>query len=308
MQSDKPWSQFDGSIGDPIVRSMIAVFTSGTSIAALNDPQISDNIVKAATYTLHLGVDPPLPRLAEAFPGRLIPAPDVLSRGKAVYMGQCSRCHGQPDSSGWKMPPVAQQPPITALMVIGTDPSRLDFRYSEMLPTALATTLPLREISPQHDALDAQAKQAMATGQLAAADWWVRAADRLKLLAREFPAGHSRAFPLSQIAKRDGYLNAPIPFAWLRAPYLHNGSVLTLRALIGLDERLPRFCRGSNPYDPDAIGLIAVAPDGDRCPAETPFLFDVAQPGNSNAGHMFPPAGSVDRADLEALLVYLGTL
>src|SRR5262245_32352069 len=55
----KRWSQFDGSIGDPVIRSMIAVFTSGTTRTALNDPQIADNIVKAANYTLRLGIDPP---------------------------------------------------------------------------------------------------------------------------------------------------------------------------------------------------------------------------------------------------------
>ena len=43
-----------------VVRSLIAVFTSGATLPALNDKQVSDNIVKAAAYTLQLGIDPPI--------------------------------------------------------------------------------------------------------------------------------------------------------------------------------------------------------------------------------------------------------
>jgi len=86
--------------------------------------------------------------------------------------------------------------------------------------------------------------------------------------------------------------------------------VLTLRALIGLDERVPIFCRGHVPaYDPDAIGLATVRPTGRACPADAPFLFDTATPGNSNAGHLYPPpSAGAGRDDLEALLDYLRTL
>jgi hypothetical protein len=82
-----------------------------------------------------------------------------------------------------------------------------------------------------------------------------------------------------------------------------------MRALIGLEPRAARFCRGPETrYDPAALGLALVAPDGDSCPAGTPFLFDTAQPGNSNAGHVYPKPGSVGKDDLEALIAYLGTL
>jgi hypothetical protein len=117
------------------------------------------------------------------------------------------------------------------------------------------------------------------------------------------------------IALRDGYQNAPIPFAWLRAPYLHNGSVPTLSALIGLtdredDQRGPkRFCRGRNAYDPIAVGLEVVRPGADgTCPDRLPFLFDTSKDGNFNGGHEFPKKDTVDRAGLESLLAYLRTL
>jgi len=104
MQGFKRWSQFDGSIGDPVIRSMIAVFTSGTTRTALNEPQIADNITKAATYTLRLGIDPPLPKLARAFPDAPKPSDEMLRTGHALYMRACDSCHGHPEGSGWAMP------------------------------------------------------------------------------------------------------------------------------------------------------------------------------------------------------------
>ncbi|MBV8393869.1 MAG: cytochrome c, partial [Alphaproteobacteria bacterium] len=106
-----------------------------------------------------------------------------------------------------------------------------------------------------------------------------------------------------------GFLKAPIPFTWLRAPYLHNASVPTLRALLWLDERPASFCRGHQPaYDQMAIGVKVVLPKDDKCPDDAAFLYDTTQEGNSAAGHDFPARGSVSRPDLEALLEYLGTL
>lgn len=307
MQIDKQWSQFDGSIGDPIVRSMIAVFTSGASIAALDEPQIADNVRKAATYTLRLGVDPKLPHLRDVFTNLPPPSPEALAQGRAVYMTHCDGCHGHPEDSGWVMPKTPNPPSITPLAEIGTDPARLEFRYTEMLPSALAATLPLPDIGPQRKLLQAQFDAAMKDGDLVQADWWRQDIDQLEQHARIYPTGHRLAFPANEIALRHGYLNAPIPFAWLRAPYLHNASVPTLSALIGLTPRPDRFCRGDIGYDPVAMGVKFAVPPGDACPKEAPFLFDTSQPGNSNAGHDYPQA-SVGAAERQALLAYLGTL
>ena len=191
-----------------------------------------------------------------------------------------------------------------------------------MLPAALATLLPARDnpasggagrgkgdSATQRHALEEKLADALKDRDFAQADWWKVALARFTERQREFPAGHRLAFAADEIAKREGYLNAPIPFAWLRAPYLHNGSVLSLRALIEPEQRLGKFCRGpQQQYDPQAIGLAAVAPGPGGCPPETPFLFDTTQPGNSNAGHFYPAVGALTPEDREALLAYLGTL
>ena len=308
MQGFKTWSQYDGSIGDPTVRSLVAVFTSDATIPALNNRQIADNIKSAADYTLRLGIDPRLPTLAEAFPDRPVPPMEILARGRAVYEQQCDRCHGHPDTTGWTMPPGKGDPPITSLAEIGTDPGRLRFRYADMLAAALATTFPAADTAAQQDLLAEKIKKAAESGNLAAADFWTQASERLNEAAREFPAGHRRSFPAAELAAHDGYQDSPIPFVWLRAPFLHNGSVPTLRQLIGLDPRPDHFCRGDAGYDPEAIGIVAPEPGPNGCSGKAYFLFDTTQPGNSNAGHWYPKPGAVSREDLEALLAYLGTL
>ncbi len=54
----RPWSQFDGSIHRPVVRSMIAAFTSGSTLTALAIPAVEQSIRAAAEYTLALGAAP----------------------------------------------------------------------------------------------------------------------------------------------------------------------------------------------------------------------------------------------------------
>ena len=58
--------------------------------------------------------------------------------------------------------------------------------------------------------------------------------------------------------KTDGYANAPLDGVWLRAPYLHNGSVPTLEALLSPPARRPQtFLRGHDVYDPRAMGFVS---------------------------------------------------
>lgn len=83
--------------------------------------------------------------------------------------------------------------------------------------------------------------------------------------------------------KTNGYANAPLDGLWLRAPYLHNGSVPTLRALLEPAANRPAtFYRGYDVYDPKDVGFVAtVASEG----ARNYFRYDTGLPGNGNAGH-----------------------
>jgi hypothetical protein len=106
--------------------------------------------------------------------------------------------------------------------------------------------------------------------------------------------------------KTFGYANQPLDGVWLRAPFLHNGSVPTLRDLLNPSGERPKtFYRGYDVYDPKNVGFVS------NVPAEKSrkyFRFDTALPGNGNAGHEGPAYGTaLPSADKEALLEYLKT-
>jgi len=61
----------------------------------------------------------------------------------------------------------------------------------------------------------------------------------------------------SHFRKTFGYVNLPLDGVWLRAPYLHNGSVPTLRDLLEPAARRPAlFYRGYDVYDPAKVGFV----------------------------------------------------
>ena len=67
-------------------------------------------------------------------------------------------------------------------------------------------------------------------------------------------AGYDWRF--SHFRKTFGYANMPLDGLWLRAPYLHNGSVPTLRDLLEPAATRPTvFYRGYDVYDPVERGL-----------------------------------------------------
>jgi len=101
----------------------------------------------------------------------------------------------------------------------------------------------------------------------------------------------------------EGYVAVPHKGLWLRAPYLHNGSVPTLRDMLRLPEERPRvFYRGYDLLDAENGGFVAQGAEAERVGQR----FEVELPGNSNQGHLY--GTELDPAAKEALLAYLKTL
>jgi hypothetical protein len=83
------------------------------------------------------------------------------------------------------------------------------------------------------------------------------------------------------------YRARPLDGVWATAPYLHNGSVPTLRdMLLPQDRRPASFCVGSREFDPVNVGVVTKADNKDPCAAGL-TNFDVSLLGNSNRGHSF---------------------
>ena len=106
-----------------------------------------------------------------------------------------------------------------------------------------------------------------------------------------------------------GYVAPPLDGIWASAPYLHNGSVPTLAAMLDPATR-PAVWRPTGDRDDVAMGLeIEVA---DRVPVEHPDAgyrrqwFDTRRFGKSNAGHDYP--AELDPQQRRAVLEYLKTL
>ena len=113
-----------------------------------------------------------------------------------------------------------------------------------------------------------------------------------------------RGWQFDQFRKTNGYVTGPLDGIWLRAPYLHNGSVPTLRDLLKPAAQRPTtFFRGNDTYDQVNVGFVSnLAND-----ATTKFMkLETARSGNSNSGHEYGTDLSV--ADQDALLEYLKTL
>ena len=76
--------------------------------------------------------------------------------------------------------------------------------------------------------------------------------------------GTGRPWKFTHFRKTDGYAAIPLDGVWLRAPYLHNGSVPTLRHLLEPTERRPAvFWRGYDLYDYTNAGFVWEGPDAD---------------------------------------------
>jgi mono/diheme cytochrome c family protein len=111
--------------------------------------------------------------------------------------------------------------------------------------------------------------------------------------------------------ERKGLVEAPLegynpPFLdgiWLRAPYLHNGSVPSLRDLLTPPAQRPEiFWRGYDVYDPVNVGFVSQGDEARRIGTK----HDTKARAASNRGHTF--GTDLPATEKAALIEYLKTL
>jgi Cytochrome c len=117
--------------------------------------------------------------------------------------------------------------------------------------------------------------------------------------------------------KRVGYQAPPLDGIWASAPYLHNGSVPTLQAMLDSSSRPARFTRPPSTefahYDTSAVGwkfdLVTaeeLASTAKRSPFHAKFIVDTSRFGMGNRGHTF--GDSLTEAERADVIEYLKTL
>ena len=94
--------------------------------------------------------------------------------------------------------------------------------------------------------------------------------------------GEGHDWKFSRFRTTSGYVAVSLEGLWLRAPYLHNGSVASLIDLLKpVEERPKQFWRGYDFYDPVNVGFVSAGPEAESSGER----YETGRPGNSSAGH-----------------------
>lgn len=100
-----------------------------------------------------------------------------------------------------------------------------------------------------------------------------------------------------------GYVAVHLDGVWLRAPYLHNGAVPTLRELLEpVEKRSKVFYRGYDLYDAANVGFVVQGENAQRVGSKV----DVTTRGNGNQGHVY--GTTLKPTEKDALIEYMKTL
>jgi mono/diheme cytochrome c family protein len=205
-----------------------------------------------------------------AFPADRIDA-SLARDGEAVYREHCWSCHGN------ARPPFGTDGDgslvgrVTPIEQVGTDRARLDSYTLEL----------------------AAAQNSLYAGF-----------PRDEAYCREQPDDKDRCYParFSHFRKTNGYANMPLDGLWLRAPYLHNGSIPDLVSLLEPPAARPAvFHIAYDVYDYDRVGFVTRGSDAER----EGWRLDTSAPGNGNGGHLY--GTGLGGEQKRALVEYLKT-
>lgn len=328
------WVQFNGSIMQPMVRN------AGESLGVAAQVNLADPARPRFASTVQVGrlaemeawlsgTDRPLagtaaaPRERHAFPGLQAPKwpvelphdPGLVAKGAALYAELCQGCHLPPLQSKafWSGPWWKQidgkgdwyvdlyQIPLEE---IGTDPGQAMGMHTRTVK--VPDTLRDKITSPYFGPALGQLVEAVTTQYYDSQKPPVSAAER-DVMNGSRP--NQLQIPLSYKAR-------PLNGIWAAPPFLHNGSVPNLDALLSpVSERPSHFTLGQREFDPVKVGYLDT-------PISGGFVVDTTKPGNSNAGHEFSgpalpkgavrPKGVIGRGltadERRSLIEYLKTL
>ncbi len=294
------WVQYNASIEQPMVRNageamgvsaMInltsakgGLFNSGIEIMNLDRIEKSLAGTQPNESTGFTGLKSP------QWPSELPPIDKTLAgQGEALYKEHCQACHLPPVSSAefwksdrWSLPDNRKEehyPGERYLRVevipfahIGTDRAQAQDMFDRKV------TVP-RELDISSDSFGPALG---AVTEKAITHWYDGQTPPVAPEKREEMNGYRD----NGIQAALGYKARPLDGIWATPPYLHNGSVPNLYALLSpVNERPAKFYLGNREYDPVNVGYRY-----DRL--ENGFELDTTLRGNTNTGHEFNGDGT----------------
>jgi hypothetical protein len=202
--------------------------------------------------------------------------PDKAAKGKALYSELCVHCHQWPMLS---------------------DEGRKDDHWTDGKATGgkqflQVTMVPLDEIGTDPNEAQNFANRTADSGPLGlgivSANVGLKyisgkVTDRAYADLKLLPAQQDEwnGYRVNELRAPLAYKARPHNGIWATPPYLHNGSVPNLYALLSpVSERPKVFYLGSKQYDSVKLGI-------DTAPLTGATEFRTDRPGNSNAGHEF---------------------
>lgn len=280
------------------VGQVVGVFGSISLGTELN-PAGYDSSVEVGSL---IAIEQRLARLVSPqWPDQILPPIDktLARQGRVLYQKHCLSCHADINRTDPKRRITAQMLDID---IVGTDPLTATRvvegkGYSGVLNGRPRHFTPTRKfiggVEPVHSLLSHVVEGIL-----------IRNAGRLAQNQYQNAygfvgprQGRFRKDPANPLISLLAYKARPMNGIWATAPYLHNGSVLTLYdLLLPSKERPAKFRLGQNLFDAKKVGLKDAGP----------FEFDTALPGNSRAGHDY--GTDMSEKDRFALVEYLKSL
>jgi hypothetical protein len=224
----------------------------------------------------------------------------AAAEGAKIYQANCVKCHALIDRSD-------PSRKVTAVIDdTGTDPQASSNFFGRTGPSGklngvTANFVPFTARIPP--VADADMMLSHVVIGVILGDFKQAPPDELAQI--HFRGPRPRTGALAEAPQGAKYKTRPLNGIWATAPYLHNGSVPNLDALLQPAAKRPKsFAIGVRTFDPVKVGYVTEAAGFPRFNVNKPDGTPIV--GNSNAGHQFG-AGLSD-AERKQLIEYLKTL
>jgi mono/diheme cytochrome c family protein len=293
------WVQYNGSIQQPMIRN------AGEALgvrATINFPVAKDQLPTSSVqvntiFELEQSLAGDKPPTAEKgftglaspiWPEKILPPIDtaLAVKGAALYQAHCNGCHlpATSDPEFWTAPQwstanAAGERYLNLNMIdiahVGTDPAQAEDMKNRTV--AIPITLEIKNSSGQGVTSDDFADGLRQLVSAVVTRWYDSQVPPTPPALREKMNGFRADGVRAQLA----YKARPLNGIWATPPYLHNGSVPNLYALLSpVAERPKTFYLGNREFDPVNVGYRTEEFPGG-------FQLDTSLRGNSNSGHEF---------------------